>query len=129
MKTPTDGELTPHTEGGEAMTNVAMTTFRLYGQLMEVAQQLAAEGGITAAWWQVLGGIVDEPRTIPDIGRRMGITRQGVQRVHREGLSVDTEDRSGAAPLGEPNRRSRRRQEAAEVGRHREPSDRRPGSR
>ena len=48
---------------------------------MEVAQQLAAEGGLTAAWWQVLGGVLDEPRTVAEIGRRMGMTRQGVQRV------------------------------------------------
>ena len=48
---------------------------------MEVAQELSAEGGLTAAWWQVLGGILDEPRTVAEIGRRMGMTRQGVQRV------------------------------------------------
>ena len=48
---------------------------------MEVAQELAAEGGLTAAWWQVLGGVLDQPRTVAEIGRRMGMTRQGVQRV------------------------------------------------
>jgi DNA-binding MarR family transcriptional regulator len=48
---------------------------------MEVAQRLAAEGGLTAAWWQVLGGVLDEPRSVAEIGRRMGMTRQGVQRV------------------------------------------------
>jgi len=48
---------------------------------MDVAQDLAAEGEITAASWQVLGGILDQPRTVADIGRRMGMTRQGVQRV------------------------------------------------
>ncbi|RZQ66149.1 MarR family transcriptional regulator [Amycolatopsis suaedae] len=58
-----------------------MATFQLNGRFMEVAQGLAAEGDITASWWQVLGGILDEPRTVADIGRRMGMTRQGVQRV------------------------------------------------
>jgi DNA-binding MarR family transcriptional regulator len=29
----------------------------------------------------VLGGVLDQPRTVADIGRRMGMTRQGVQRV------------------------------------------------
>ena len=48
---------------------------------MEVAQELAAEGELTAAWWQVLGGVLDEPRSVAEIGRRMGMTRQGVQRV------------------------------------------------
>jgi DNA-binding MarR family transcriptional regulator len=29
----------------------------------------------------VIGGVLDEPRTVADIGRRMGMTRQGVQRI------------------------------------------------
>lgn len=75
---PDPGRATP---AGEALTDVALTTFRLNGRLMEAAQHMAAEGELTAAWWQVLGGILDEPRTVADIGRRMGMTRQGVQRV------------------------------------------------
>jgi DNA-binding MarR family transcriptional regulator len=71
----------PQSEAGELLTDVILTTFRLNGRLMEIAQGLAAEGGITAAWWQVLGGVLDEPRTVAEIGRRMGMTRQGVQRV------------------------------------------------
>jgi DNA-binding MarR family transcriptional regulator len=63
------------------LTELILATFRLYGQLMDVAQDLAARGGITAAWWQVLGGVLDEPRTVAEIARRMGMTRQGVQRV------------------------------------------------
>jgi DNA-binding MarR family transcriptional regulator len=71
----------PHTEAGGLLTDVILATFRLNGRLLEVAQQLAAEGGLTAAWWQVLGGVLDQPRTVAEIGRRMGMTRQGVQRV------------------------------------------------
>ena len=70
-----------HTEAGTLLTEVVIATFRLNARLMDAAQRLAAEGGLTAAWWQVLGGILDEPRTVPEIGRRMGMTRQGVQRV------------------------------------------------
>jgi DNA-binding MarR family transcriptional regulator len=58
-----------------------MATFRLHGLLQDVAQQLAAAGEMTAAWWQVLGGVLDEPRSVAEIARRMGMTRQGVQRV------------------------------------------------
>ena len=71
----------PQSEAGALLTDVILTTFRLNGRLMEVAQQFAVEGEITAAWWQVLGGVLDEPRTVAEIGRRMGMTRQGVQRV------------------------------------------------
>ncbi|MDX6250821.1 MAG: hypothetical protein QOF10_4181 [Kribbellaceae bacterium] len=71
----------PVTEDGEALTEVILTTFRLNARLMEAAQDLAVEGGLTAAWWQVLGGVLDQPRTVADIGRRMGMSRQGVQRI------------------------------------------------
>jgi DNA-binding MarR family transcriptional regulator len=73
----------PHaaTPAGEVLTDVVLATFRLNGRLMEAAQKLAAEGDLTAAWWQVIGGILDEPRTVAEIARRMGMTRQGVQRT------------------------------------------------
>jgi DNA-binding MarR family transcriptional regulator len=71
----------PHTEAGEVLTDLVIAVFRLNARLMEVAQDMAAEGGLTAAWWQVLGGVLDQPRTVAAIGRRMGMTRQGVQRV------------------------------------------------
>jgi DNA-binding MarR family transcriptional regulator len=71
----------PHTAAGKVLTDLVIATFRLNGRLLEIAQNLAARGAITAAWWQVLGGILDQPRTVPDIARTMGMTRQGVQRV------------------------------------------------
>lgn len=63
------------------LTEVVLATFRLNAALQEVAQGLASEGGLTAAWWQVLGGVLDEPRSVAGVARRMGMTRQGVQRV------------------------------------------------
>ena len=74
-------EPAPQSAAAAALTDVIIETFRLNGRLLEVAQGLAAEGGITAAWWQVLGAVLDEPRTVAEIGRRMGLTRQGVQRI------------------------------------------------
>ena len=71
----------PHSEAGRLLTDVIIATFRLNGRLLEVAQGLAAQGGLTAARWQVLGGILDQPRTVAEVSRRMGMTRQGVQRV------------------------------------------------
>lgn len=71
----------PETPAGTALTTLVMTSFRLNGLLMEAAQRMAAAGDMTAAWWQVLGGVLDEPRTVADIGRKMGMTRQGVQRI------------------------------------------------
>lgn len=63
------------------MTELVLETFRLNGRLMDAAQRLATAGDITAAWWQVLGGVLDEPRTLPQIGRQMGVSRQAVRRI------------------------------------------------
>ncbi len=63
------------------MTDLVLETFRLHTALMDAAQRLAAEGEITAAWWQVLGGVLDEPRTLAECGRRMGVSRQAVRRI------------------------------------------------
>jgi DNA-binding MarR family transcriptional regulator len=71
----------PATENGQLFTDVIVTTFRLNALLRDVAQGLAIAGGLTAAWWQVLGGVLDQPRSIAEIGRRMGMTPQGVRRV------------------------------------------------
>jgi DNA-binding MarR family transcriptional regulator len=71
----------PLSEAGTLLTDVILETFRLNARLLEVAQGFAAEGAMTAAWWQVLGGVLDEPRSVADVGRRMGVTRQSVQRI------------------------------------------------
>jgi DNA-binding MarR family transcriptional regulator len=74
-------EVPPASPAGAALTEVILATFRLNGLLMGAAQDLAAAGEVTASWWQVLGGILDRPRTVAEVARRMGMTRQGVQRV------------------------------------------------
>lgn len=71
----------PETPAGAALTNMIVETFRLNARLLEAARGLAEGSGLTVAWWQVLGGVLDEPRTASDVGRRMGMTRQGVQRI------------------------------------------------
>jgi DNA-binding MarR family transcriptional regulator len=71
----------PRTEAGDTLTDVIMATFRLNGRLMDIAQRLARAGGLTATEWRVLGGVLDEPHSVAEIGRLMGMTRQGVQRV------------------------------------------------
>lgn len=71
----------PVSEPAAEMTELVLETFRLNSRLMDAAQRLAAEGDITAAWWQVLGGVLDQPRTLPEIGRQMGVSRQAVRRI------------------------------------------------
>lgn len=74
-------ESPPHSEEGRLLTELVLTVFRLNGRLLDAAQRLAAAGDITAAWWQVLGGVPDEPRSVAEIGRIMGMSRQAVQRI------------------------------------------------
>ena len=69
------------TDPAQLLSGSALTVFRLNGQVLEVAERLARPAGLTAAWWQVLGGVLDEPRSVADVGRIMGVSRQGVQRI------------------------------------------------
>lgn len=65
----------------ELLSRAALTVFRLNGQFLGVADELARPGGLTAAWWQVLGAVLPEPLPVAGIARTMGITRQSVQRI------------------------------------------------
>ncbi|WP_432151641.1 MarR family winged helix-turn-helix transcriptional regulator [Streptomyces sp. bgisy029] len=65
----------------ELLSRAALTVFRLNGQFLGVADELARPGGLTAAWWQVLGAVLPGPLPVAGIAREMGITRQSVQRI------------------------------------------------
>lgn len=65
----------------ELLSEAALTVFRLNGQFLDVAEELARPSGLTAAWWQVLGAVLYEPLPVAGIARAMGMTRQGVQRI------------------------------------------------
>ncbi|WP_367043870.1 helix-turn-helix domain-containing protein [Streptomyces sp. Je 1-332] len=68
-------------EQQDLFSRTALGVFRLNGQFLSVADELATAGGLTAAWWQVLGAVLREPLPVAGIARAMGITRQSVQRV------------------------------------------------
>jgi DNA-binding MarR family transcriptional regulator len=68
------------TAEGELVTQVVLSTFRANGLLLATGDLLASEAGLTSARWQVLGALAlaDRPLTVPQIARRMGLTRQSV---------------------------------------------------
>jgi DNA-binding MarR family transcriptional regulator len=72
--------LEPRTPEGDTATEVILSTFRANGLLLAAGDLLAADEGLTAARWQVLGAIAlaERPLTVPQIARRMGLTRQSV---------------------------------------------------
>lgn len=65
----------------ELLADAALTSFRLNGQLLALADELARPAGLTAAWWQVLGAALAGPQSVSAIARAMGLSRQSVQRV------------------------------------------------
>lgn len=70
-------------ESARAVTELILETFRLNGRLLEAGDRLTAPFGLTSARWQVLGAAASEgrPLGVAQIARRMGLTRQAVQRV------------------------------------------------
>lgn len=70
-----------HTPAGHAFTALILEVFRLNGRLLRAGDELTRPAGQTSARWQILGALDEEPRTVADIGRRMGLTRQSVQRI------------------------------------------------
>jgi len=72
------------------MTDVILAVFPLNGRLLAAGDGLSGEAGLTSALWQVLGAIEDQPRSVSQISRVMGLARQSVQRsaniMERDGL-------------------------------------------
>ena len=66
---------------GAALRELMLEVFRLNGALLRHGAALTAPLGQTQARWQVMGAVAEAERTVPQIARRMGMSRQGVQRV------------------------------------------------
>jgi len=91
------------TRSGEAATELILSAFRANGLLLDAGDLLGVDEGLTSARWQVLGAIAlaERPLTVPQIARRMGLTRQSVH------ATVNRLVRDGFLELG-PNADHRR---------------------
>lgn len=71
------------TPEGDALTAVVLPTFELNGEFLSTASMISAPHELTPAQWQVLGAALEEPHSVAEIARRigLGLTRQSVQRV------------------------------------------------
>ncbi|WP_119270676.1 MarR family winged helix-turn-helix transcriptional regulator [Taklimakanibacter deserti] len=69
------------TEAAKLLTEIVLLTFRLEGGFLAAADRISAPAGLTAARWKVLGAVLYEKRSVAEIGRVMGLTRQSVQRL------------------------------------------------
>jgi len=54
---------------------------KLDAHFTRAGDAIAATGNQTLARWLVLGMVADEPATVVQVARRLGLTRQSVQRV------------------------------------------------
>lgn len=68
---------------GVALTELVLEIFRINGAMLDAGNRITAPHGLTSARWQVLGAIdlAGQPLTVSQIARRMGLARQGVQRI------------------------------------------------
>ncbi len=83
--------MTQRTPKGEVLTELILETFRLNGVLLDAGNQLTKPFGLTSARWQVMGAIDHEGHsmTVAQIGRRMGLSRQGVQRIVNDLVKIE----------------------------------------
>ncbi len=72
-----------YSASGSQITAIWLEIFRLNGRLVAAGDALVADLGLTSARWQILGAVAlsGRPQTVSAIARRMGLTRQAVQRV------------------------------------------------
>lgn len=66
------------------LTEIILKTFSLNGELVEFGNSICEEYSLTSSRWKVLGAASEQDRTVPQIARRMGLTRQSVQRIVTE---------------------------------------------
>ncbi len=69
------------TPKGEVLTDIILETFRLNGALLEAGNQMTKPFELTSARWQVMGPVSEQSLTVAQVASRMGLARQGVQRI------------------------------------------------
>ena len=66
------------------MALLVADVYELAGLLRRSGEAIAAREGQTQARWQFLSAISDTALTVPQAARRLGVTRQAVQRIANE---------------------------------------------
>ncbi len=83
-----------HTKKGQLFTEAILEIFKVSGQLAVEGDRLTKELELSSARWKVLGALnmSNEPLTVAQVARVMGLTRQSVQRLAdamvKDGLMV-----------------------------------------
>ncbi|MFE5676343.1 MarR family winged helix-turn-helix transcriptional regulator [Streptomyces erythrochromogenes] len=73
----------------EQLALLVADVFEAAGLLRRMGEGVAAAEGQTQARWQLLSVVSEEPLTVARAARRLGIARQGVQRVANDLVRED----------------------------------------
>src|SRR5215471_17373600 len=65
----------------ELIPLIVADVYELAGGFRRVGERIAQTVGQTQARWQVLSAASDIPRTVPQIARRLGVSRQNVRQI------------------------------------------------
>src|SRR5215469_775725 len=65
----------------ELLPLIIADVYELAGALRRRGDEIAETAGQTQARWQVLSAASDSAKSVPQIARRLGVTRQNVQRI------------------------------------------------
>ena len=80
-----------HTPAGAVLTDLIIPVIQLEAHFSRAGEAIAAAGGQTLARWLTLESVADRPATVAQVARRLGLTRQSVQRIadllERDGLT------------------------------------------
>jgi DNA-binding MarR family transcriptional regulator len=82
------GNVYPVSSTADAYRLLIADVHELAGLSRRLSGRDAAAHGATVGQWHVLSVISDTPATVPAIAARLGVTRQGAQRVVNELLAV-----------------------------------------
>ena len=63
--------------------------FEAAGALRRLGEETAGAEGLTQARWQLLSAVSEGPLTVPQAGRRLGVSRQNNQRVANDLVSLE----------------------------------------
>lgn len=66
---------------GDALSGLVVQVLRLAAALTEAGDALAAPAGQSSARWQVLAAVEHAPHSVASVARRLGHSRQSVQRL------------------------------------------------
>ena len=81
-----------HTAAGAVLTELIIPIIQLEAHFSRAGEAIAASAGQTMARWLTMEMVAERPATVAQVARRLGLTRQSVQRIadllEKDGLTA-----------------------------------------